>query len=272
MADLDDFFAKKDKKKKGKKAFSKANTEVLAKNLEENDRKEQQAEEKANDVIQRGPRVIENQPGMTHEEADEWKEYEDTKLDYTNLKIDTLKIDEDPDPNDDGDDVNEDGEKVKKSKEGGPWSKLVASDSLDKPSDNEEKTPEPVPKEETPEPAPSAVAATKSSYVPPHLRNASSASANPVGGGGPTIGGPRGPRRPKHAPDISSEVYFPSLSAAMGTDDPAYRGTGQSNSNRGFEEVKSGGSQSSYNSRAAEAPKLSLDNKFAALRDWDANI
>ena len=38
-------------------------------------------------------------------------------------------------------------------------------------------------------------------------------------------------------------------------------------SNRGFEEVKSGGSQSSYNSRASEAPKLSLDNKFAALRD-----
>ena len=75
------------------------------------------------------------------QEADEWKEYEDTKLDYTNLKIDTLKIEEDPDPNDDGDDVNEDGEKVKKSKEGGPWSKLVASDSLDKPSDGEEKTP-----------------------------------------------------------------------------------------------------------------------------------
>ena len=63
MADLDDFFAKKDKKKKGKKAFSKANTEVLAKNLEENDRKEQQAEEKANDVVQRGPRPIENQSG-----------------------------------------------------------------------------------------------------------------------------------------------------------------------------------------------------------------
>ena len=61
MADLDDFFAKKDKKKKGKtKGFSKANTEVLAKNLEENDRKEQQAEEKANDVVQRkGP--VENQ-------------------------------------------------------------------------------------------------------------------------------------------------------------------------------------------------------------------
>ena len=90
---------------------------------------------------------------------------------------------------------------------------------------------EPAPKEETPEPALPAAAVTKSSYVPPHLRNVSNASANPVGGGGgvgPTLGGPRGPRRPKHAPDINNEVYFPSLSAAMGTDDPAYK-TGQTN-------------------------------------------
>ena len=44
MADLDDFFAKKDKKKKTKKGFSKANTDVLAKNLEINEKKEQQAD------------------------------------------------------------------------------------------------------------------------------------------------------------------------------------------------------------------------------------
>ena len=67
MADLDDFFAKKDKKKKTKKGFSKANTEVLAKNLEENDRKEQQAEEKANDMASRGQRFIENQQGLSKE-------------------------------------------------------------------------------------------------------------------------------------------------------------------------------------------------------------
>lgn len=47
MANLDDFFAAKDKKKKSKKGFSKANTDVLAKNLEESARKEQKAEEKA---------------------------------------------------------------------------------------------------------------------------------------------------------------------------------------------------------------------------------
>ena len=49
MADLDKFFEKKDKKKKGRKGpkFSKANTDILAKNLEENDRKEENAEKKA---------------------------------------------------------------------------------------------------------------------------------------------------------------------------------------------------------------------------------
>jgi len=261
MADLDDFFAKKDKKKKTKKGFSKANTDVLAKNLEENDRKEQQAEEKAaNDGVVKGPRLIESQTDYTESEADEWKEYEDKKLDYTNLKIDTLKIDEDGDSNDDDEEINEDGEKVKKSKEGAPWSKLVASDSLDKPSEIEEKSQEPVVKNEIPaESNTSATAAsTKSSYVPPHLRNAGASAASSGPAAGP-------PRRQKYAPDISSEVNFPSLSSAMGADDPN-KGQEPRSSNRGFEEVKSGGNQS-YNSRASEAPKLSLDNKFAALRD-----
>ena len=66
MADLDDFFAKKDKKKKTKKGFSKANTDQLKKNLEENDRKEQQAEEKANDV-NRVQRLAENAPSISNE-------------------------------------------------------------------------------------------------------------------------------------------------------------------------------------------------------------
>ena len=46
MADLDNFFAKKDKKKKTKK-FVTANTEVLATKLEETARKEHKAEMKA---------------------------------------------------------------------------------------------------------------------------------------------------------------------------------------------------------------------------------
>jgi len=259
MADLDDFFAKKDKKKKTKKGFSKANTDVLAKNLEENDRKEQQEEEKANDA-KRSLRIIETQPGgITNDtDADDWLVYEDRKVDYTSLKIDTLKLDSDSDPNEE-EETNEDGEKVKRRTEGGPWSKLVASDSVEKPAEPEERTPEPV-KEEKPETS----APVKSSYVPPHLRNASSTSAAPSANLGPARGGPK---RPKHAPDINSEVYFPSLSAAMGTDDPN-RGQGLSpQGGRGFEEVKSVKSGGPSYSKTADAPKLSLDNKFAALRE-----
>merc|ERR1712062_912181 len=229
MADLDDFFAKKDKKKKTKKGFSKANTEVLAKNLEENDRKEQQAEEKANDV-NRVQRLAENAPTISNEaDVEEWKAYEENKLDYSNLKIDALKLEGEGEEDEEDIELNEDG----------PWSKLVASDSIEDSKEEEEDTSEPI-KEDTPAqvaPAAStAASATKSSYVPPHLRNsaANSAASSPATGVRPG-----GPRRMKHAPDISSEVYFPSLSAAMGTDDPN-RGQGQANSNRGFEEVKSG--------------------------------
>merc|ERR1712018_490470 len=173
MADLDDFFAKKDKKKKGKKGFSKANTEVLAKNLEENERKEQQAEEKANDV-NRVQRLTENAPGINEADGDEWKEYEENKLDYSNLKIDALKLEDEGEQDEEGTELNEDGEKTKKSKEGGPWSKLVASDSVDDSKEDEEEdepTREDVAAPAAPPTTASASAtASKSSYVPPHLR------------------------------------------------------------------------------------------------------
>ena len=64
-------------------------------------------------------------------DGDEWKEYVENKLDYSNLKIDKLKLEEEGEQDEEGAELNEDGEKTKKSKEGGPWSKLVASDSVD---------------------------------------------------------------------------------------------------------------------------------------------
>jgi hypothetical protein len=54
MGDLDDFFAKKDKKKKGMKGFSKANTEILAKNLEEMERKEQNKQDRQESYMPEG--------------------------------------------------------------------------------------------------------------------------------------------------------------------------------------------------------------------------
>ena len=46
MANIDDFFAKKDKKKKGTKKFSMANTDVIAQNLEDSAKKEQLQQDK----------------------------------------------------------------------------------------------------------------------------------------------------------------------------------------------------------------------------------
>ena len=79
---------------------------------------------------------------------------------------------------------------------------------------------------------------------------------------------PRGKMRA--APDIHSEVYFPSLSSASEDGGPkgawgkTTRGTGDGGQ---FEEVRESGKQNF--SRQAEAPKLTLENKFSALGDGD---
>ena len=52
------------------------------------------------------------------------------------------------------------------------------------------------------------------SYVPPHMRGGSSSAA-------PVQATRGGPRKTKHAPDITSEIFFPSLSAAVGPNDPS---------------------------------------------------
>ena len=72
MADLDDFFAKKDKKKKGTKKFSKANTDVIAKNLEESAIKEQKQQDK--DVANMGE---DKNPEKVNQQVCLWEVFED---------------------------------------------------------------------------------------------------------------------------------------------------------------------------------------------------
>ena len=71
MADLDDFFAKKDKKKKGTKKFSQANTDVIAKNLEETAIKEQIQQDKdiTNIGDEMNPESVNQQVGREEVEA-----------------------------------------------------------------------------------------------------------------------------------------------------------------------------------------------------------
>jgi len=250
MANLDDFFAKKDKKKKGKK-FVTANTDVLATKLEENARKEHEAELKAASIANYSGTEPVSIDTSAEGRDDEWMEYQDTKKDYSGLKIETLKIDPDSLSNDeDGGDYNEDGERIRTKKtDGGPWNKLVAGQKTEEQDRSEASTPEPAP---VTEPPPSG---QKSAYVPPHLRGGSASTVSV------SSGGPKSSKRNKAAPDISNELYFPSLSASV--TDPTGK---QADRNRDsqFERVRSGGSN--QNLKSSEGLKLALDNKYAALR------
>jgi len=271
MSGLDDFFAKKDKKKKTKKGFSKANTDILAKNLEEQDRKEAKADEKtavplATSEVNRAQAASQNQDKGAEEE---WKDYDEEKKDYSNLKIEALKVESDDEIQDEEEhEINEEGEKVPIKKDGGPWNRIQgeansAAGSSDVDQESDRKSQREIAKAELE----SSIGAPKGSvvggsYVPPHMRGGSSGPSSTT----PTVTPMRGgPRKTKHAPDISSEIYFPSLSAATGPgSDPT---GGKPGDERDFEEVKMSGGSQHHSSRAAEAPRLALDNKFAALRN-----
>lgn len=253
MADLDDFFAKKDKKKKGTKKFSKANVDELAKNLEETDKKEQKQADNNYVATSQALGEEKNQEKEKKVEGeDEWDDYHENKKDYTGLKIENLKVEEEvEEEEEDEEEMNEDGEMVSVKKgESGPWNKKSGSknNSTD------------LPDEKMPEEKPASTANSKSGgYVPPHMRN---------GGSAPIERRPMARGRIKNAPDINSEVYFPSLSS--GTDDAAPKGAwGKklAGKNEGqYEEVREGRGQS-HNNRNSEAPKLSLGNKFDLLTE-----
>lgn len=251
MADLDDFFAKKDKKKKAKK-FVTANTDVLATKLEESALKEREAEMKATSAAMSIGESTLSIEANTEGKDDEWKEYEERKKDYSGLKIESLKIDNDKDSNsgDDDGELDENGEKMRgKRHDGGPWNKGSNSGAKSDDNDSPSATPEP----NLPEAPPTGV--QKSAYVPPHLRAGASAPSPSVSSA------PKGQqRRNKQAPDISNEFNFPSLAAAA-ADTPA-KATERERDGASFERVRSGGG---VQHSKAETPKLTLDNKYAAL-------
>lgn len=254
MADLDDFFAKKDKKKKGgPKKFSKANTDVIAKNLEESAKKEQKAQDK--EVSELGNENNPNTP-LNQQDDDEWDDYRENKKDYTGLKIENLTVEE-PAKEEEEETEIIDGEVVKvKRDEAGPWNKQEGEGGKD-----QENRPEENLVVATVGQGMSNVAGGK--YVPPSMRNAGGGAG---GGTGREELRKTAPRRMRAAPDISSEVYFPSLSSAA--DDTAPKGAwGRKlvKEEGAFEEVRQ--SSQGQQHRNTDAPKLTLGNKFDALRD-----
>jgi len=252
MADLDDFFAKKDKKKKGTKKFSKANTDVIAKNLEETAIKEQKQQDK--EITNIG----DDAENVAQQDDEEWDDYRENKKDYSGLKIETLVIEDvGAKQEEEETEVNENGEIVKKE-ESGPWNKKEA----ERTNSGEMKEDSPVAETTvmpgTGEPMPGVVGGT---YVPPGRRGGAGAgdTAQPAP--------QQRPRRMKAAPDISSSINFPSLSSAA--EDTAPKGAWGKKlvkEEGTFEEVRREGG-SSQSQRSTEGPKLTLGNKFDALRD-----
>ncbi|KAL4717881.1 hypothetical protein ACJJTC_005726 [Scirpophaga incertulas] len=176
MADLDDFFAKKDRKKsKAVKKF--ATADELAKKLDDPKQKTE-VRPKKDRPVQEGEEV-----GKAVEE-EEWKEYEEPVKDYTGLKIQVLQGGNGA-PDSGRDAASEDyGGPDGTGKIKGPWNKPVEVEQPPAPVE------EPKPRE----------AKREEVYVPPISRGR---PAEPM----------LKRNQAKHAPDIHNDDTFPVLGA-----------------------------------------------------------
>ncbi|XP_045457644.1 protein CDV3 homolog [Melitaea cinxia] len=174
MADLDDFFAKKDRKKsKSVKKF--ATADELAKKLEDTKQKA--------DVRPKKERPVQEgeETGRAGEE-EEWKDYEEPVKDYTGLKIQVLQGN--AGAQESGRDSSAEDSAPENTKNKGPWNKPVEVEQAAPPA--------PPPEEK--------VKSQPSTYVPPQSRNR---DVEPV----------RRHASSKNAPDIHNDDYFPVLGA-----------------------------------------------------------
>ncbi|KAJ6643204.1 Protein CDV3 like [Pseudolycoriella hygida] len=233
MADLDDFFAKKDRKKgKSKKITA---TEELARKIEDTSKPSQSL--KKRDYLpgqdDNGSVPDDTKPSSVNE--DEWKDYqEEERKDYTGLKLGLLQINDDDqlDGDAEGGEYGSDGEvnlDAQDKMKSGPWKKV------------EEDIVKPVKKEPVQEKAP-----VSSVYVSPALRNAQMLKATKLKKG--------------ILPDINNKEFFPVLGSAKPEEVKKKR------PEPGFEEVKHGGRMQRSSDLQANAP-VSIGNRFGSLAD-----
>ncbi|GFR23613.1 uncharacterized protein TNCT_579461 [Trichonephila clavata] len=241
MADstLDDFFAKKDKSKKGKSKSKFTTTETIAKKLEKEGKKpdilpRRDTKEKMSFSSNNQSIII---PSISNEqEDDEWKNIEEEEKDYSGLRIQALSISEKEKEEEQLKEQmlqEQNGESQRMSDgQSGPW-KVVQTPVAEVEEEEQPPKDEPAPK-------------PTGTYKPPAMRNASSMPSSGMG-----------KRHLKNAPQISSELHFPSLSSAVDSRNI------QSESDRSFLSVKHG-----VRSKGGEQKELQLDleNKFSALQ------
>lgn len=245
MADLDDFFAKKDRKKSKGKKF--ATADEIAKKLEETGRRSEKLKKDKLQTIQ----DLDEQ-GNAVQDEDEWREFEEEKKDYSGLKIQNLTL-ADYDSTEEGCsgdeegglEENEAGEMVPRKKQIGPWRAVPV---VEQKQEEDQQEPQPT---QTP---------TTQSYVPPALRN--QAKQMPF----------NSRLRHKIAPDVRSEELFPTLSAAN-TQEPTTSAWGKKKgkedsgiASSGFEEVRNSKSHTArYEPPNLQNKQLALGNKYGAL-------
>ncbi|XP_068145697.1 protein CDV3 homolog [Drosophila tropicalis] len=266
MAELDDFFAKKDKKKSKSNKPKFVTTDELVKNLEDSTKRDVAAKPKKVEplvgaggggvaVVAENENVVKVPESVAPPVEEEWKEFEEEqRKDYSGLKIGQLNINEQKQPNQqnpqqqdeeyddededsDGGYANADANNGGKRSGHGPWKKLIPA---------EEVTQIPVPVEvEKP---------SSKVYISPALRF--SQSSNSAGGSGPSGGGLR-PRRA--APDITNTEFFPTLNAARPEEQRKKK------NEPAFEEVRHGGRFQRVQETTA-AP-VAATNRFQSLDD-----
>ncbi|KAH8376084.1 protein CDV3 homolog isoform X2 [Drosophila serrata] len=269
MAELDDFFAKKDKKK-GKKSTKFVTADELVKNLEDGSKREL-VKPKKPEAVAGGVAVAgENETSAKVPESvapveEEWKEFEEEqRKDYSGLKIGQLSTinsphrrtatesdevraarvptatdggsyeEEEEDSN--GYDNAESGEKLVGH---GPWKKVI-------PAEEVMQIPVPVEVEKP----------SSKTYVSPALRYSQQAGLGSALGGG-SVGGGLRPRRA--APDITNTEFFPTLSAARPEEQRKKK------NEPAFEEVRHGGRFQRVQ-EATSAP-VAASNRFQSLDD-----
>ncbi|CAH0551996.1 unnamed protein product [Brassicogethes aeneus] len=239
MADLDDFFAKKDRKKsKTTKKFS--TTDEVAKKLEDTAKK---TEKLKKERIPEG----DEQNAPVHDQ-DEWKDFEEEKKDYSGLKIGNLTINPNAEASQGTTETSTEQQSgydethpdVGEKKAQGPWKRIDSDQQQEEPKP--EKKPEPVQQEQP---------KIRGAYVPPSMRNPSAQ---------PQVQNNR--FKSKAAPDIHNDEYFPSLSK---TSDH------RKNRTEGSFEVVQHNRSSNYRQAeqskisSGQGPKLNLGNRYNTL-------
>ncbi|KAB7507430.1 hypothetical protein Anas_06059 [Armadillidium nasatum] len=228
MADLDNFFAKKDKKKvKGRKYD---NPDEIAKRLKESEKKLEKelckvepVKKSLDEVLSTTSKSSAGSESITQEpkvekqqEEEEWKDFTDeAQKDLTNLKISKLQIEDEEDNMLGYGSGDEDGNSGAGNKADGVWNRNIPV----------------VEQEIISEPDAAAVPSGKDdskslpggkNYVPPHMRNVQQSSPH------------KGSRKPKTAPDITNAMAFPSLSDAQNPNPGGPWGRKKIGDDRGF--------------------------------------